>query len=65
MLQIQEMTGQGWKARGVDKETTDDQNRLVVRLGRIAQCAKITGLVDEAETHFRSPEKAMATGWWP
>ena len=49
VFQIQEMTRQGREVRGVDEEATDDQDRLLVRQGRIAQCAEITGFVDEAD----------------
>ena len=49
VFQIQEMTGQGSEVRGVNEETTDDQNGLLFRQGWIAQCAEITGFVDEAD----------------
>ena len=49
VFQIQEMTGQGREIRGVDEEATDDQDGLLVRQGWIAQCAEITGFVDEAD----------------
>ena len=43
------MTGQGREARGVDEETTDHQDGLLVLQGWIAQCAEITGFVNEAD----------------
>ena len=49
MLQIQEVTVQGREVRGIDEEAADDQDGLLVRRGWIAQCAEITGLVDEAD----------------
>ena len=49
VFQVQEMTGQGREIRGVDEEATDDQDGSIVRQGWIAQCAEITGFVDEAD----------------
>ena len=57
VFQIQEMTGQGREICGVDEEATDDQDGLLVRQGWIAQCAEITGFVDEADVQ-RHPRKS-------
>lgn len=38
---------------GIDEETANDQNGLVVRLRRIGQRSEVSRLVDEADFHPR------------
>ena len=65
VFQGQEVVGEAGKVRDFDEETANDEDGLVVWLGRISECPEIPGFVDEADLQGHPPEKAMATGWWP
>ena len=49
---------------GIDEETANDQNGLVVRLRRIGQRSEVSRL-SMKQTFIRARKVAMATRWWP
>ena len=65
LLQSEEIVGERVEPCDIDEQAGHDQDGLVVRQGRIAECSEIPGFVDEANLQRRPPEKAIATGRWP
>lgn len=65
VLQGQEAVGEVGETCDGDKQTTDHEDGLVVRLGRTPECPKIPSFVNEADMQRRPPEIAMATRRWP
>ena len=57
VLQGQEVVGEVGKVRGIDEETADGEDGLVVRLGRISECPEIPRFVHEADVQ-RCPQKS-------
>ena len=57
VLQGQEIVGEVGKVRGIDEETADGEDGLVVRLGRISECSEIPRFVHETDVQ-RCPRKS-------
>ena len=60
MLQGQEVVGEAGKVRDIDEEAANDEDGLIVWLGRVSECTEIPGFVDEADVQS-GPLKKL----WP
>ena len=57
VFQGEEVVGEAGKVGGIDEETADGEDGLVVRPGRISECSEIPGFVHEADAQ-RCPQKS-------
>lgn len=60
MFQVNEIVGEIGQYCRINKESSDDQHRLVVWQGRVTQNAKVSGFVDKAKLQLPLQKKL-----WP
>ena len=64
VFQGQEIVGEVGKVRGIDEETADGEDGLVVWLGGFPSAPRSPASSTKQMCND-APGKAMATGWWP